>query len=114
MWKQQFFIEGRYYGEVQRVRNQTSDLLPLGDAYFCRVCGSLWAVLPVTQQPFMVHTLPCPKHGPSLFGPGGSIWRGWDEDFNHSLPLTVAKREFHLHIAHLERSQEYEKQETNE
>ena len=77
---------------------------PWSIAYFCPVCGTVWARVITTDQPFHVYTLSCEAH-PSAWEHEihGSLWIDWDKDFTNSFPPELLRREAILHLDHARR-----------
>jgi hypothetical protein len=102
-YKQSFIVNGKYLGEAMRYAIQVHEEKnsPCSMAYFCPVCGVTWAIFPVLdeitgkQSDFMPYRVPCTAHTSTEWGAiPGSIWSGWDKEFNSILPDDVIRYEF--------------------
>jgi hypothetical protein len=99
---QHFIVEGKHLGtgprKPERVHEQMQ--IPTSYAFFCPVCGDLWARCPVvnldgTVQPWMPWRIKCRKHPPvySIEVPG-SLFLTWDKGFNDAMPEVLERWEF--------------------
>lgn len=105
---QHFVIDGQYLGSVPRsmIYVHAERRVPPSYAFFCPVCGELWAQCPVyitgskTPERFVVWTTPCKNHYRDNLSVPGSIILSWDHDFAVDLPLDVVKREVICYTNH--------------
>jgi len=92
---------------------------PLSLAYFCPVCGDIWARVVVEGAGWAVEHAPCEKHKPT----GGDDWGRvpgslllsqlsskdlstmWQGRAIENLPESLLARELSLHLKHFEESQ---------
>ena len=110
MYTRHYFIRGEYFGycdnAYEMVHAEKSD--PYGVAFFCPLCGTLWAMCPVADQPFSTERNYCERHKPGdkvgSWSHGhvwntevpGSLWSNWNNHWNLQLPKKVLAREFNL------------------
>lgn len=100
-YRQTFTINGQPYGESLRedqfVHGHAHP--PWSRVWFCPVCGEVWARVEIAGSRFHVLTAICEKH-PKDYGwmteLPGSLWSGYERDFNDSLPDEVMRREVGL------------------
>lgn len=106
MFPQHFIIEGRHLGTAMRRSESREDgaRVPLSLAFFCRVCGDLWAKCPVEASPgkpsaWICYNVDCRKHQkPGGVAVPGSLHLSWDDEFSSSFPLEVVRWEFDRHL----------------
>ena len=99
---QHFIIEGKHMGTAPRTPVRVHDRLSLPDssAFFCPVCGDVWAQCPIVLEdgsvsPWMPWRMKCRKHAAaySVEVPG-SLFQIWDKPFNDAMPEAVLWWEF--------------------
>jgi hypothetical protein len=84
------------------VHNEVQE--PCSFAWFCPVCGRIWAKAVVEGQRFMVVTQPCDLEPvDNYYIVPGSLWLTLRPEYTKSLPREVLLREFQLHLAHYDR-----------
>lgn len=87
-----FFIEDRFAGQGTRgaMLRHGIAMPPPSVAYYCRMCGTVWARVICTTPASQWRFLPrrCPKHGPPLLGAFD------DDEFMAAFPLQLLAREF--------------------
>lgn len=101
-WTQTWFLDGKCIGQApckaEHVRNEMHP--PLSLAFFCPVCGDVWArrmIEPATR--WNVLTRECKKHpSPRYCEPQGSVWIEYDKDFLDNLPKNILQYETLLRL----------------
>lgn len=103
---QHFIVEGKYLGSAQRGLTFINGGIgaPQSYAFFCPLCGDLWARCPVEAndgltEEFMVWTKCCKKHGRHSFDLPGSLYMAWDKSFSDSFPDELLREEFKHYLA---------------
>lgn len=110
--QQHFFIEGKYLGSAERVspfiHSHHGDLRePYGVAYFCRVCGEVWAKFPVEGRQWVSYNVTCRKcDSPTGWNLPGSIWLSWEKELMEALPFAVLLWEVKRELEWYDRSQQ--------
>lgn len=106
---QDFFIEGKYMGQVARGRHTDASGItysPLSLAFFCQRCGDTWARIVVDKAAFRVEYGDCRKHQVDRLSISserpGSLYRPWLSYLVDDLPPEVVRREFNLHLKYYE------------
>ncbi len=108
MLTQHFMIDGVYMGSMERlpVPYHELDGPPVGEAFWCPICATVWAVAYIEGTDTCVHHVVCEKHSyTELRGQGhmglydypGSVLFNWDLGFKGLPPRDVLKREFLLY-----------------
>jgi hypothetical protein len=102
---QHFIIEGKYLGSSERemIYVHAQKQIPYSYAFFCPVCAALWATCPVEMisgkpEHFQVLTRACHRHYHHAMEVPGSIFVGWDKDFNNAIPLEALRWELKQHL----------------
>lgn len=109
--RNQFLGEGEILPEPDARRDPTR----YNTAYFCPMCGEIWARVAVEgQKQWISWSVQCDKHHspywPIIYG---SMYLMWDRSFNDSMPEPALWREFDLALAHFDRMKErYPESET--
>jgi len=102
-YRRQFFVGSKYLGEVPcgPIQAHEDSIAPYGEAYFCPVCGDVWARVVVSSplsgqlSPFMVRAIPCEKHDKRTFcSIPGSLYLGWGREYNTDIPDELVQYEF--------------------
>lgn len=101
-WTQTWFIDGKCLGQApctaEHIRTELPP--PRSLAFFCPVCGDVWArriIEPATR--WNVLTRECKKHiAPRYCEPEGSVWIDYDRDFLKNLPKEVLLYELNLRL----------------
>ncbi len=107
--KRHFFVRDQYLGsaDIMPLTAVKGELQPpWARAWFCPLCGEVWARAAIEGQPYGVYSLSCDKH-PSQWehSVNGSIWIDHDRDYIESLPPYALRRELLLHLTHAARFQ---------
>lgn len=115
MFEQHFYIANRFMGSVVRphvvVHGERQP--PYSYAYFCSVCGDVWAKCPVSEESGEGHLTSvyqiqggcCPAHASeSPFVVPGSLMLSWEPEYNALLLSCpdVAKWELECHLDFIE------------
>lgn len=94
-WGTQFRGEVIVNGEVQP---------PQGEAFFCSLCGRVWARASIIGQRWNVRSMLCGKHPHrASYSPSGSLYLGWDSFYMRAMPRKLLEREFHIMCNYFER-----------
>lgn len=116
-YTQHFIVEGKHLGETPRPAVKYGAMCvgaPQAYAFFCPLCGEVWARCPVVDfqgvvQPFQATTKECRKHPDFLnlwtTRIPGSIFLSFDKEFTAALPEEALKRELLLHLDAIEKEQ---------
>ncbi len=99
-----FFIDGQYLGTGPAADYAFRDeraRKPWATAYFCPICGEVWARIAIDGQQYHVYSLPCIKHIPKWeFTVYGSVWMDNERQLTDSFPPAVLARELDIHLKH--------------
>lgn len=109
----EFFVGQDYLGSCpapkEIVHNEMHD--PIGQAFFCPICVTIWAAAIVPGQPTQVRHRPCSAHRPSTQSGTsslgaihsgdipGSLMLSESRAWNDSLPDRVVVRELQVSLA---------------
>lgn len=106
IWKQLLFINDLYYGEMDRGLVPVHETVqpPSSIAYFCAICGIVWARAVVEGKRYTIWDRRCGQH-PTIFASekAGSIWIDWDRYFTDALPEAALRRELEIHLLYAEK-----------
>lgn len=110
MPEQHFFIEGQYFGKALRgPYTDTSGVTywPGSNAWFCPLCGDVWARACVEGATFTTITAVCRKHPATSNGPydrrfPGTLWKPYLGRLLEAFPEEVLQRELSLHLDYAE------------
>jgi hypothetical protein len=105
----EFFVGDTSLGksQIDSEYRDASIHLPWSVAYFCPVCGEIWARCRVTHEgslrDYMVWTRKCANHStPFFYEFPGSMWLDWDHKWQEAATMPLLIREFELHARHWE------------
>jgi hypothetical protein len=92
-----YFIGQSYLGQ-----SRVSAIVADSYAYYCQACGEVYARLPVDRSSKWVFRPGCcekcqPVKNAFQTAPG-SLWCGYDREFNKDLPREVLEREFRIYL----------------
>lgn len=105
-YQQAFFVGQKFLGFAERApQNKCNlrNLQPVAYAFFCPVCGEVWARCPIEDtllggtSLYQSITARCQKHPePLSLKLPGSLWLSWDREFSDSFPDDLVRYEFNL------------------
>ena len=107
---QHFFIDGQYIAQASRgPYTDPSGITyhPSSLAWFCPICGEVWARACVDGAMFTTVPAVCRKHPATTAGPydrrfPGAIWATHLGRLLKDLPEAVVRKEFLLHLDYAE------------
>ena len=114
MYEQHFYIEGEFAGSVARSSSivHAERQHPYSYAYFCPICGGIWARCPVSEangniMKWQVQGGYCRKHPErsNPFSVAGSLMLAWEPEYCELLLSCpdVVKWEMARHLGFIER-----------
>ena len=101
-----FFLGQQFMGTgaIEMLNHDPKHSPPLSVAYFCPVCGEVWARAVITGQAYEVWALLCEKHPLEYpYRVPGSLWLTWNATHNDSLTREMLTREVDLHLEHYDK-----------
>ena len=103
-FKQLFFYQDKFLGESSRGLCLRTNDRPVSTAFFCPICGEIWARAVVEGSRWYTKHVECSRCGKlGVINFPGSVWSPLDGDFNISLPREVLELELEIAIAWRER-----------
>ena len=102
MAKQVFLLGTNVLGVCERPAFFNEGVLstPISEAFFCPVCGEVWARAVIDGTRFSVWAVPCERHtttGQSI-SIHGSLWLSGSSEYIKHLPKEVLQRELLVHL----------------
>ena len=97
-FRTEFFIGNEYLGCGFQARDDRLQAIPRSIAYFCPLCGEIWARAVVQgSDRWSVSHSDCTRCGRwSLISVPGSLWHSWDPNLTQSFSEPVLRREWGL------------------
>jgi len=109
MLHQYFLRSGKLVAEGELRPLHDAHLPETSSLYYCQACGEVYCTIILAElpsgksRPFIAYAMTCEKcPAADCLRLPGSIWRGWDWRFIHSLPREILQRELWIHLNHFE------------
>lgn len=108
---QYFIVEGKYLGQAPRklvfIHAQLQE--PNSYAFFCPICGEVWARCPIQRgsgeyrvaEPtthWQIFHVACKKHYMHAYSVPGGLTIDWDKEFSDALPEAALRWELVRHL----------------
>lgn len=100
IFRQLFFHRDKYLGEGVRGLNPRTNDRPRSTAFFCPICGEIWARAVIDGSLWQISYVDCSKCGKlGVVNFPGSVWSPFDDDFNKAIPPALFENELEIAIA---------------
>lgn len=110
-YTQYFIVEGKYLGQAPRklVFIHAHLQAPNSYAFFCPICGEVWARCPIQRgdqgyqltEPtthWQILHVACRKHYMHAYSVPGGLMLDWDREFSDALPKAALRWELSRHL----------------